>query len=210
MLIHANSHNPKRRGPQNDNREWRDSSPGVGYANNRLTDESHHNFLAKHNDLWRHIILKYKKEASTPIVGLGPLVVSPLIELSQWGYPIIYVADAYDKVVGVKKDNEIQAGDFQKIYETDFLYNVPMGAVITFIGVAEYLPKNILMRWLDLLTRRAKEIVFAVPNDRDWARELVQYKPFMVQYPKGDYYLIGITHGRKVAPKLREKMGDGK
>lgn len=157
-------------------------------------DDIHRLMVGKHKDLWVYIIEKYKNEASTSIVGLGDLVVSPLIELSQWDYHITYVSNTYMKKLGAEKFFDRQAGMIERTYSFDFLNDVPTANIITFIGIAEYLDDRSLFRWLDLLTRRCSEIIFAVPCDRDWNRLLSsRYDTLINKYISGDYYLISIS-----------------
>ena len=165
----------------------------VGYAKNALSDDLHNKNLGLHAPLWLYIVEKYKNPPSSPIVGLGHLVASPLIELSQWDFPITHVVSNYDRMLAGKKDNEIQAGFFNEMFYFDFLNNSPQGRVTTFIGIAEYLTEERLFNWLDLLLRRSREVIFAVPKDRDWHGVLIDhYDTYMAQYPKADYYLISI------------------
>ena len=68
-----------------------------------LADEQHDQNVKTHTDLWLYIIEKYKNEPSRAIVGLGDLVASPLIELSNWGFPTFYVNFGYDSIEEGKK-----------------------------------------------------------------------------------------------------------
>lgn len=171
-----------------------------------LADEQHDQNVKTHTDLWLYIIEKYKNDPSRAIVGLGDLVVSPLIELSNWGFPTFYVNFGYDSIEESKKMAEKFAGEFQKFYNIDYFKDCPRGAIITFIGIVEYLNDRDMFRWLDLLLRRSVEVVFAVPIDRDWNRLLSgRYDTLINKYRNGNYYLISLT--KKYEPKkLRREV----
>lgn len=176
-------------------------------SQNDVADDIHRHIVGKHRELWLYIIEKYRKEASSPIVGLGDLVVSPLIELSQWGYPIIYVSNTYQRKVGAKKLFALQAGTMDKAYVLDFLKDCPKGQIITFIGIAEHIEEYRMMLWLYMLTRRAREVVFVVPIDRDWNRLLSdKYDTLITKYNSGDYYLISISRKYDESKKLGRSM----
>ena len=162
---------------------------------NQLNDELHEQSVSKHSPMWLYVVSHYKNEAYSPIVGLGDLVVSPLIELSQWGYPITYISDAYDRMLSTEIDLETLAGSFEKMFYSDFIKNCPRGRIIMSIGIVERLGNDDMFRWIDLLTRRGSEVLFAVPSDRDWYNLLShKYDIFIDRYSSGDYYLLSIKN----------------
>lgn len=172
-----------------------------------LADEQHDQNVKTHTDLWLYIIEKYKNEPSRAIVGLGDLVASPLIELSSWGFPTFYVNFGYDTIEESKKMAEKFAGEFQRYYNIDYFKDCPRGAVITFIGIVEYLNERDMFRWLDLLLRRSVEIVFAVPIDRDWNRLLSgRYDTLINKYRNSNYYLISLTKKYDQSKKFRREV----
>lgn len=177
-------------------------------------DELHDEIVRNHSDLWLYIIDKYKNAPSSPIVGLGDLVVSPLIELSNWGFPITYVNFGVDGVEESKKAAEKFAGEFNRFYHIDFIKDVPKAAITLSIGIAENLPEREMVKWLDLLLRRCHEVIFPVPIDRDWNRLLSsRYDTLINKYRSGNYYLICLTkkyEPKKLGREMEERGKDTK
>lgn len=181
---------------ERDRQNWVNSSPNFYRSDpNYLNDEQHGESRQEHAPLWLEIIDRNPNPASSAIVGLGTLVVSPLIELSQWGFPITYVSDVYERMCRVEKDLTVQAGEFEKLYYFNFLHACPRGKVVTFLGVLEHLGNDQIFEWIDLLLLRCKEIVCSVPVDRDWYGLLSsKYDTVVRRYPSGSYEVVVITN----------------
>lgn len=197
---------------QNQSEEsWVNSSPSFAGDTEYLDDEQHGETKQEHAPLWLAILDRYPERAASTIVGLGNLVVSPLIELSQWDYPVVCVTNVYSSYLRVERDAQIQAGDFRKLYHFNFLKTAPKGAVITFIGIVEQLGNSQIFDWLDMLTRQCKEVIFPVPVGRDWYGLFSQrYDTVVRRYPSGKYELVIIKNTyeeQRNAPKSRRKMG---
>ena len=172
---------------------WVDSSLKSKAYKGQLKDEEYYLTLAKHNFLWRYIVTRYPKEATSPLCVLGYSAIPIAIELSQWTYPVTYITDTYEGVIKAKQDCKIQAGFFKDFYYFDFGKNCPPSCVISFIGLLDQLPLDELYDYIDLLLRRCREIVCAVPNNRDWeALFKHQYRLIMKEYPEKDWMLLCI------------------
>lgn len=177
---------------------WRPSSPGVGYANNQITDEEYYGSVAKHDPLWRYIVQHYPKEVYgqnlAEIVILGYPTLPVAIELSQWFYPVTFITDSQEELKKAKRDCEIQAGFLKERILFQYRHNVPRSAVTAFIGIIDEFPQDAqVMRYLDLLLRRCEEVVCAVALNRDWRAILEgKYDMKLLPYPDGIHGLLTI------------------
>ncbi len=193
------------------NESWVNSSPSFAGDTQYLDDEQHGETKQEHAPLWLEILDRYKEPASSTIVGLGNLVVSLVIELSQWEYPIVCVTNVYSTYLRAERDAQIQAGEFRKLYHFNFFHTAPKGAVITFIGIAEHLRNEQLFVWLDMLVHQCREIIFPVPVGRDWYGLLSsRYDTVVKRYPNGKYDLIiikNIYEEQFNAPQSRREVG---
>lgn len=182
----------------------------IDQAQNYLTDDQHGETKHIHAPLWLEILDRCKEPASSTIVGLGDLVVSPLIELSQWGFPITCVTDVYKRMLRVQQDIGVQAGEFEKMYYMNYFLDCPKGRIVTFIGIVEHLSNGQIFVWLDLLLRRCREVIFPVPVGRDWYRLLAsRYDTVIRRYPSGSHELIILRNKyeeQSITKKPRREM----
>ena len=183
----------------NQQKGWRQSSPGVGYSRGQITDEQYYASVAIHDPLWRYIISHYDKEIydhqnTTPVTVLGYRGVPVAIELTQWGYDVSILTNKLEDFIRAKKDCEIQAGSPKQLFYFDFTKNVPRGCVISFIGIIDTFKDNAqIFDFIDLCLRRNREVVCAVRDDRDW-RELLEkkYEVVLKPYPIGKYLFLSV------------------
>ena len=170
---------------------------------NQFQDEAFHNTLAVHDPLWRYIVNHYSKEiynheniASVTVLGYDSLPIA--IELSQWGYPVIFIADNLEEYEKAKKDCEIQAGKLKDLLYFDYRRNIPQGTAICFLGILDDpMPFSRLFTYIDLLLRRNREIICALYESRDWVELLVEllrdkYKVQIMRYPNQPLVLLSI------------------
>lgn len=151
-----------------------DSSPRNNGKNyDWISDELYHNTLAVHDVLWRYAVLRFDNERECPImvIGYGSLPIA--IELSQWTYPIDYIAQSEEEARQVANDNDHQAG-YMDIHILDPYVDVPQARVCIFTGLLGQLEsKRQIYQWLDLLTRRCAYVVCAeMTGKRDWKKLL--------------------------------------
>lgn len=177
---------------------WRNSSPKAGYTRNQLSDDDYYDSLALNDPLWRYIISHYPKEvygenrASVVVLGYKTLAVA--IELTQWSYPVIFIARTYDEVKRAKRDCEIHAGSLKENIYFDYLSNIKRAHVVTFTGILDEFHSNIqVYRYLDMLLLRTGEVVCAVEDDRDWVEILRDKYDFeALQYPDKKHRLLTV------------------
>jgi len=181
---------------RNPNWGWRNSSPYLSRTKREdrwISDEIYHDTLSTHNPLWRYIIDRYSEESDCPINIIGYGSVPMAIELSQWTYPITFIADNDAELRQAKRDAFVQAG-FYCLKRTDYYSYIPPARVTAFTGLLNKFKKQKdLYRWLDMALKRCREIVCAVKRDRDWRRELGEkYKVNGLWYNYGRYLLLTI------------------
>lgn len=165
-----------------------DSSPRNNGKNyDWLSDDLYNDTLAIHDVLWRYAVVRFKKEADCPImvIGYGSLPIA--IELSQWTYPVDYIAQSESEARQVANDNEHQAG-FMDIHILDPYVDVPKARVCIFTGLLGQLKnKREILKWMDILTRRCTFVVCAeMTGKRDWKKLL-----------SGRYHVKGLWYNRK-------------
>lgn len=188
---------------------WKDASSRVGSQRGQLRDEDYDKTLAIHDPIWRYIILHYPREIYGsnifPVVVCGYDSIPLAIELSQWTYPITFIAENEAVFKKAKRDLEIHAGSVKKGFSFDFTRNIPQGAIVCFIDILEAVKTNVgLFTHIDLMLRRTREIVCSVKNDRNW-KELLEdrydltYKP----YPDGKYVLLAIREHSLVQSEVQ-------
>lgn len=183
---------------------WSNAGLQAGQTRGQLRDEEYDKTLAIHDPVWRYIIVHYPREIYGtnifPVVVCGYNAVPVAIELSQWGYPITFLAENEEALKRAKRDLEIHAGTIKQGFSFDFRRNVPPGAILCFLNVLEAVKTNVeLFTTIDLMLRRTREIVCAVHNDRDWKTLLeskydITYKP----YPDSKYILLAIREQSSV------------
>lgn len=177
---------------------WVNSSPKAGYTRGQLSDDDYYDSLALNDPLWRYIIKHYPKEVygenRASVVVLGYKTIAVAIELTQWGYPVTFIARTYDEVKKAKRDCEIHAGSLRQNIYFDYRLNVPRANVVTFTGIVDELPTNQqVYRFFDMLLLRAGEIVCAVKDDRNWIellRDRYEFEAF--PYPDKKHRLLTV------------------
>lgn len=184
------------------NSSWTNASPKIGSQRGQLRDEDYDKTLAIHDPVWRYIIVHYTREIYGtnifPVVVCGYNAVPVAIELSQWGYPITFLAENEEALKRAKRDLEIHAGTIKQGFSFDFTRNIPQATIVCLLSVLDGLKRNTeAYSYIDLLLRRTREIVCAVKNDRDWKTLLedrydITYRP----YPDGKYVLLAIRESR--------------
>jgi hypothetical protein len=186
------------RQPRNPNEGWSDGSPRGGNYD-WISDELYHKTLAVHDVLWRYAVLRFKQEANCPILIIGYGSVPMAIELSQWTYPIIYLAQSEKEAQQVRVDCEHQAGFFEKIVVTDQFVDIPKSRICIFTGFLGNLTEKQIYKWLDLLTRRCAYVVCAEHTlKKDWKKLLEKrYDVTGLWYKRQEYTFLEIRR-RKV------------
>lgn len=192
MEIITRNQNPFRK-------KWTNSSPGVGYTRGQVDDEDFHNTLALHDPLWKYIIHHYNKEVYThiniaPVIVLGYQTLPVAIELSQWGYDVIFITDKIEEQKKAKIDCKIQAGFLKENIWFNFRKNSPKAACMCFIGILDAVKTTTEVHTLiDLYLRRVREIICAIKDDRDWIELLRGKYNFKTwKYPNAPYRLLSI------------------
>lgn len=162
-----------------------DSSPTAG--NMRwLSDQQYHTTLGIHELLWRYAVERFPKERECPILILGYGSLPIAIELSQWTYPITYVAQSEKEKKQVITDCAAQAGNLSQLYTLDWYVNVPKARVCIFTGLLGGLTDRQIYKWMDLVLRRVAYVVCAEHTGRDW-KEILEKR----------YHVTGIRYNHK-------------
>lgn len=182
---------------------WKNSSPGVGYSNNQITDEQYYATVAIHDPLWRYVISHYDAEIydhlnTAPVAVLGYRSLPVAIELTQWGYDVTILTRTLGEFRKAQKDCVIQAGSPKEILYFDYTKNIPRVCVVCFIDViSDFEDESRIFTFLDLCLRRSREVVCAVRDDRDW-KELLsrKYVCTIKPYPVGKYLFMSLTELR--------------
>jgi hypothetical protein len=160
-----------------------------------ISDELYHNTLAAHDVIWRYAVLRFKRESDCPIVVMGYGSLPIAIELSQWTYPIIYIAQSEKEASQVKIDIEHQAGFFNDLIVTDWYKDIPQARICIFTGLLGHLhTTRQIYKWLDLMLRRVDTIVCAEHTVfRDWKKILEKrYNVKGLWYNRNQYTFLEI------------------
>ena len=178
------------RRPRNPYEGFTDSSPRTGKDGKNydwISDELYHKTLGVHDVLWRYAVIRFSNEIACPILLVGYGSVPMAIELSQWTYPITFVAQSDVEARQIAIDCEHQAG-FMKIIIADPYMDVPQARVCMFTGLLGGLKtERQIYKWLDLLTRRCPYVVCAeLTTIRDW-KKLLQER----------YHVTGLWYSRQ-------------
>lgn len=188
--------------PQNQN-QWVNSSLASKDLIGRLGDDRHHVSLAIHDPLWRHVIANWysdvKGKVDTtgfPIGVIGKDALSVGIELTQWSYPVTFIEDQEWKIQAAREDSKVQAGFFTRYLAIQYFFDVPPVCVYAFIGIIDglfFLNERWAYEWLSLLTRRSREVIFAVRYDEKLMKWLEnEFRATIRWYPDGRYIFVQI------------------
>jgi len=161
-----------------------------------LGDEEYHDRLGVHTPLWRYIINRYTKESDTPLMAMSYQALPIAIELSQWTYPVVYVAETDKEVADVKRDAARQAGFFKQLIKVDYKSyrgGYPYSRVAIFVGVIDEMDSSDARDFIDNLLESAQEIVCAVTPNRDWRDVLAKYKVNGLNYYRNKWSLLRIS-----------------
>ena len=176
------------RNGRNPNEGWTDSSPrtsGKGY--DWISDELYEKTLGVHDILWRYAVIRFKIEADCPLLVIGYGSVAIAIELSQWTYPVTYLAQSEEEARQVRVDCEHQAGFFERIVVTDPYVDVPKARVCIFTGLLGSLTEEQIYKWMDKVVRRCTFVVCAeMTSKKDWKKILEKR-----------YHVTGLWYRRK-------------
>jgi hypothetical protein len=183
--------------PRSQYEGFTDSSPRVTEKPyDWISDELYHKTLAVHDVLWRYAVIRFKREADCPILVIGYGSMPIAIELSQWTYPIIYLAQSQTEANQVRTDCEHQAGFLQDLVITDPHKDVPRARVCIFTGLLGTLKnEKQIYKWLDLLVKRCNYVVCAERTSlHDWKRLLEKrYHVRGLWYNRQQYTFLEIT-----------------
>lgn len=182
--------------PRNPYEGFVDSSPRNNGKNyDWISDQLYGQTLAVHDIIWRYAVLRFKREEDCPLLVIGYGSVPIAIELSQWTYPVIYLASSEQEADQVRTDCEHQAGFFERLIVTDQFVDVPKARVCIFTGIlADLKSKREIYKWLDLLTRRCTYVVCAeLTGKRDWKKLLEKrYHVHGLWYSRQKYTFLEI------------------
>lgn len=180
-------------------RGWTNASPRPSKTLEEasyLGDEEYHDRLGVHNPLWRYIINRYTKESDTPLMVMSYQALPIAIELSQWTYPVVYVAETDQEIANVKRDATRQAGFFKqllKINYKNYLGGYPYSRVAIFIGIIDKMDSGNAIAFVENLLESAQEIVCAVSPNRDWRNVLAKYEVNGLNYYRNKWSLLRIS-----------------
>ena len=179
----------RRRLQRNPELGFRDNSPKAG-GMDWISDELYNNTLAVHDVLWRYAVIRFPYEKECPVLTIGYGSIPIAIELSQWTYPVSYIAQSWQEKKQVLNDCEHQAGFLKDVYVIDYFRDIPRARVAIFTGLLSKLTTSQIYRWLDLSLRRVSVVVCAEMTHGipyyDW-REILSKR----------YDVMGLWYNRK-------------
>lgn len=150
----------------------KDNSPKAGQMP-WIKDELYNNTLAVHDVLWRYVVTRFDNEKYCPVTVIGYGSIPIAIELSQWQYPVTYIAWSEKEAEQVRTDCAAQAGFLDKLLVLSPYRRIPKTRIVIFTGLLDVLTDKEVVRYLTMLADQSVFIVCAeLTHSRDWKRLL--------------------------------------
>lgn len=134
-----------------------------------------------HFPLYQYILTHFDNEEwdtnLSSVVVFGDYSLPLAIELSQFRYPVTYLAKTEKDMKDVIRNNERHAGHLiEQAFWFDYTKNVPRAHCIVAVDVLDSMHQlNEIKRYVGMLLRRGSVVLCAVKNNRDWYQELSPY-----------------------------------
>jgi len=162
-----------------------------------ISDELYNNTLAVHDILWRYAVIRFPYEKECPVLTIGYGSVPIAIELSQWTYPVSYIAQSWEEKKQVLNDCQHQAGFLKDIYVINYWQGIPRARVCIFTGLLSQLTEKEIYRWLDLVFQSVHVVVCAELTHgypyHDWRKILEKrYDVTGLWYNRKEYTFLEI------------------
>jgi len=165
-------------------------------------DALYNSVMQLHYPLYQYIVTNYRNEiwdgnlASIAVFGDYSLPLA--IELSQFRYPVTYIAKDLPELEAAKKSNEKMGGHLiHDAFWFDYTQNIPRVHIALFVDVLENMVSdNRIYTYIDLLLRRCGEIVCSVKSTLNWRSIL---EPFY------DINIMPYPNKERLVLRIREK-----
>lgn len=162
-----------------------------------ISDEEQHSALATHHPLIKEISNRefrpfdFDIENKNPDICVFGYEMFPVgVELSQWGFPVVYVAENEEKANQAKIDSERHAGKFKKITHGPIVSS----RIAVWGGVLSNMEKGKRKEFISKSLRCCGMIVCSESSRINWERDLGKdYNVRIIRYYSNSYLILHIT-----------------